>query len=42
MDDVPCFNQLEDAFKEIENDAVLNLTPPQVYARASAGKPSTA
>jgi predicted dehydrogenase len=33
FDNVPCFIQLEDAFKEIENDAVLNLTPPQVHAR---------
>nr|MDO8117519.1 Gfo/Idh/MocA family oxidoreductase [Candidatus Sigynarchaeota archaeon] len=31
--DKPCFVRLEDAFKEIECDAVLVLTPPQYHAR---------
>ena len=31
--DTPCYVRLEDAFKEIDNDAVLNLTPPQYHAR---------
>nr|MDO8109580.1 Gfo/Idh/MocA family oxidoreductase [Candidatus Sigynarchaeota archaeon] len=31
--DAPCYVQLEDAFKEVESDAVLVLTPPQYHAR---------
>ena len=31
--EVPCFVQLEDAYKEVDCDAVLILTPPQYHAR---------
>ena len=31
--DRPCYVRLEDAFKEIDSDAVLILTPPQYHAR---------
>ncbi len=33
LGDVPCFVQLEDALKEVETDAMLILTPPQLHAR---------
>ncbi|MHA1793378.1 MAG: Gfo/Idh/MocA family protein [Promethearchaeota archaeon] len=31
--DRPCFTRLEDAFKKVESDVVLNLTPPQYHLR---------